>query len=95
MKDENNQNVVSFGKSSIVSVAGIIGGTVLAICIPWIVLTHGDVLGQKVNTILVIGSILIGGLVMLTSAFFGLVMPNKVEGHEEMKPLKNKFQKMK
>lgn len=77
---ENEKQVVSFQKTGVVSVAGIIGGVLLSIGIPWVILNYGQVLGPRVETTIVILAICLGCLIALTSAFFGLVMPSNVDG---------------
>jgi hypothetical protein len=69
---------ISFGGGGATSVAGIIGGVIFATGVPFVILKFGEVLSPAMVTGIVIGSIAIGGLVALTSAFFGLVMPSNI-----------------
>ncbi|TAL32701.1 MAG: hypothetical protein EPN93_15455 [Spirochaetes bacterium] len=69
---------INFGGGGATSVAGIIGGVVFATGVPFVILNFGGVLSPAMVTGIVIGSIAIGGLVVLTSAFFGLVMPSNI-----------------
>ncbi len=71
---------VSFGGGNMIAVTGIIGGVVLALGFPWIVLAYGQALGATLLVIFVLSGLGLGGLVALTSAFFGLVMPRQVGG---------------
>ncbi len=77
-------NNVSFGNKS-ASVSGVLGGVAVALGVPWIILNYGQVLAQNVQTWLVIGSVALGGFIVLVSAFFGLVLPTQVneEDHEK------------
>jgi len=77
-------NNVSFGNKS-ASVSGVLGGVAVALGVPWIILNYGQVLAQNVQTWLVIGSVVLGGFIVLVSAFFGLVLPTQVneEDHEK------------
>jgi len=73
------------------SVAGAIAGVIMAIGVPWVVLTHGQVLGTGSQTLLVWVGVVLGGSISFVSAFFGLVMPSQVgsepwnrpDGHPE------------
>jgi hypothetical protein len=71
---------VLFGEGTLIAVTGIIGGVALALGFPWVVLAHGQGLGSTLLVVFVLGGLLLGGLVALTSAFFGLVMPRQVGG---------------
>ena len=81
-RKENEQPVqqVQFANSSCIAVTGIIGGVVLALGFPWMILAYGQALGPKLTVTFVIAGLVVGGLVTLTSAFFGLVMPRSVGG---------------
>ncbi len=71
---------VSFGGGSAIAVTGIIGGVVLALGFPLVVLAFGQSLGSTLLVVFVISGLVVGGLIALTSAFFGLVMPREVGG---------------
>ena len=77
---EKVQANVVFGGGSLIAVTGILGGVGLAIGFPWIVLAYGQALGPKLLVIFVLAGLLMGGLVALTAAFFGLVIPREVGG---------------
>jgi hypothetical protein len=85
MSDEKREpekvhaNVV-FGGGNLVAVTGIIGGVVLALGFPWIVLAYGQALGPTLLVVFIISGLSAGGLVALVSAFFGLVIPREVGG---------------
>ena len=71
---------VSFGEGNYIAVTGIIGGVILALGFPWIVLAYGQALGATLLVVFILSGLVMGGLVALTSAFFGLVMPRQVDG---------------
>jgi hypothetical protein len=71
---------VTFGRGDLIGMTGIIGGVVLALGFSWIVLAYGQALGATLTVIFVLAGLLMGGLVALVSAFFGLVMPRQVGG---------------
>jgi len=71
---------VSFGNGSTIAVTGIIGGVALALGFPLVVLAFGQSLGSTLLVVFVISGLVVGGLIALTSAFFGLVMPRQVGG---------------
>jgi hypothetical protein len=77
---ENIKANVVFGSGSEIAVTGIIGGVVLALGFPWIVLAYGQALGPTLIVVFVLTGLILGGLVALTAAFFGLVMPRQVGG---------------
>ncbi len=77
MKKENDDKSVSFN-NGLASIAGVLGGVLLAIGVPWVLLNYGQMLGQATITIIVSGSVIGGGFIILVSAFFGLVMPTRV-----------------
>ncbi len=78
-KSGPEQNV-EFSAGAAVGVTGILGGVALALGLPWILLSHAQALDPKVTVILTVTALIVGGLVALTSAFFGLVMPRHVGG---------------
>jgi len=75
---EGGRKDVEFNNAGGVAVAGILGGVVFGLGAAYIALAHGEVLGPKIQTIMVIVGLSLGGLVALTSAFFGLVIPRHV-----------------
>jgi hypothetical protein len=79
MEDQNNRNVgIHFGGGGIASVAGIAGGAAIAVFVPWVILSYGQVLGQASQTTLVLVGVGGGIIISFCSAFFGLVMPTSV-----------------
>lgn len=78
MQDKREENGVRFGGHAVPGIAGVIGGVVFAIGVPWVLLSHGQVLGATVLTWLVSGAVAGGCLISLTAAFFSLVMPSSV-----------------
>lgn len=75
---EGGRKDVEFNNAGGVAVAGILGGVVFGLGAAYIALAHGEVLGPKIQTVMVIVGLSLGGLVALTSAFFGLVIPRHV-----------------
>jgi hypothetical protein len=63
-----------------IAVAGIAGGACIALGFPLIVLVWGQSLGAVLLTIFILCGLLVGGLVALVGAFFGLVIPQQVNG---------------
>jgi hypothetical protein len=85
MSEEMNQpekihGKVSFGEGNVIAVTGIIGGTAVALGIPWIVLSHSQGLSTALIVTFVVVGLLIGGAVAAASAVLGLVMPREVGG---------------
>jgi hypothetical protein len=75
----NSRKDVEFKKGGAgIAVAGILGGVLFGLGATWIVLSQGAALGPKVQTTLVIVALALGGVAVLTSAFFGLVIPHHV-----------------
>jgi len=82
MKDaEKDKTEVTFG-SSIVG-AGVAAGVGIAVAVPAIVLTLGEGIPGWMQGLAVIVAALVGGVVMLTSVFFGIVIPRKVRAGRE------------
>jgi len=77
MKKQNDDTSISFN-SGLASFAGVLGGALFAIGVPLVILNYGQMLGQATETIIVAGSVIGGGFIILVSAFFGLVMPTRV-----------------
>lgn len=75
---EGGRKDVEFSNAGCVAVAGILGGVVLGLGASYLALAYGAVLGPKIQTVMVIVGLGLGGLVALTSAFFGLVIPRHV-----------------
>ena len=80
MEKNGKEQVVRFANQA-ASISGVVGGVIIALGVPWIILSYGQVLGQTVQTGLVIGSIALGGLITLASAFFGVVIPSHVNDY--------------
>jgi len=71
---------VSFAAGSAIAVTGIIGGVGLALGLTWLVLAYGQTLGPTLVVIFILVGLVLGGVVALVSAFFGLIMPRQVGG---------------
>jgi hypothetical protein len=71
---------VHFGGGYAIAVTGIVAGLSIVLGFSWILLAYGQVLGTTVITVLLAGSLIVGGGVAVVSAFFGLVMPRLVRG---------------
>ncbi|GEM_PF-5829773 len=71
---------VDFNGGGGVAVAGVLAGVGLALGGLWISLAYGQVLGHVIQTVAALTALALGGLVSLTAAFFGLVIPRHVEG---------------
>lgn len=74
---------------------GVVAGVIIALGLPWLVLVYGQHLGATVLTIIIIASLLMGGLIALVAAFFGAVIPTVVESKpsnqsSEAKPVSGK-----
>jgi len=65
----------------VANIAGVLGGALIAIGVPWVILSYGQSLGQGTQTVIVGGSVIAGAFIILVSAFFGLVMPGRVHDH--------------
>jgi len=78
MTDEKEEKTeVTFGNSIIG--AGVTTGVVIALSVPAVVLTLGTNIPGWMQGLAVIIAVLVGGAVMLTSVFFGIVIPRKVQ----------------
>ena len=71
---------VSFAEGNYIAMTGILGGVALALGFAWIVMAYGQTLGPTHQVLFLLAGLFMGGLVALTSAFFGLVIPRKVDG---------------
>ncbi|HET9869211.1 MAG TPA: hypothetical protein VFR02_01760 [bacterium] len=71
---------VVFGGGSAIAVAGILGGLLLAVGFPWVVLVYGQGLGKVLVVVFLGLGLLLGTTVSLASAVLGLVMPRQVGG---------------
>jgi hypothetical protein len=65
---------VKFGKS--LALAGVIGGVVIAVGLPALLVLFGQFLGAGIITALTIIALMTGGGLAIISAFFGTVIPN-------------------
>lgn len=81
MEDKKEENGVRFGSHAAPGIAGVIGGVAFAVFVPWVLLSHGQILGATILTTLVMIAVIGGGVIALTAAFFSLVMPSSVS-HE-------------
>lgn len=62
------------------AIPGAISGAVIAIGVPAVTLVLGKSLGPSVQLVVILVGVAIGGLIALTSTFFSLVIPSKVNG---------------
>ena len=82
MKDmKEKKTEVTYG-GSIVG-AGVTMGVVIAVSVPAIVLTLGEGMPGWMQGLAVIVAVLVGGAVMLTSVFFGIVIPRKIQTNRD------------
>ncbi len=81
MEDKKEENAVRFGGHAVPGIAGVIGGVLFAVAVPWVLLVHGQILGTTILTTLVMIAVIGGGVIALTAVFFSLVMPSSVN-HE-------------
>ncbi|MHB8879110.1 MAG: phage holin family protein [Myxococcaceae bacterium] len=65
------------------SIAGVFGGVAMATGVPWVLLAFGQALGTTMQQVLVATAVVVGGLMGLCAAFFGLVMPNQINHQPE------------
>jgi len=77
---EKVQADVSFAAGSAIAVTGILGGVGLALGLTWLVLAYGQTLGTTLVVIFILVGLVLGFVVALVSAFFGLIMPRQVGG---------------
>lgn len=77
---EDHEGEVSFGSGGHTGAIGVLGGVAIAIGVPWVLLSQGQALGSNALLALVVTAVVCGAAVSLVSAFFGLVMPNRVHG---------------
>jgi hypothetical protein len=77
---ENEEKGISFG-NGIAAIAGVLGGFLFAAGVPLVVLIYGQILGEFTIKIIVSGSVIGGGIIIIMSAFFGLVIPNHLQGN--------------
>lgn len=94
MEDNKEENAVRFGGHAVPGIAGVIGGVAFAVFVPWVLLSHGQLLGTTVLTTLVMIAVIGGGVIALTAAFFSLVMPSSVS-HENKWDQWEKWENMK
>ena len=77
-KEMEGKTEVEFGNGIVA--AGVTTGVVIAISVPAIILTlGGKTIPGWMQGLAVIVAVLVGGAVMLTSVFFGIVIPRKVQ----------------
>lgn len=81
MQDKKEENGVRFGGHAVPGIAGVLGGVLFAVAVPWVLLMHGQILGTTILTTLVMIAVIGGGVIALTATFFSLVMPSSVN-HE-------------
>ncbi len=72
---------VEFATGRVSAVAALFAGVAIAIGVPAVVLGLGHALTPQMQLWLVVLGVCTGGLISLTAAFFGTVMPSSVGGH--------------
>jgi hypothetical protein len=68
---------MKFGSSG-ASVAGSLSGVALAMGVPWVLLSFGQVLGEGTLKWLVVTTVIAGATMAVLSALLGLVMPSHI-----------------
>lgn len=76
--NENKTGSVNFDNGRLLAICGLAGGVIIAVLTPLIVLKFGGGLTPTMQFTLVILCVSVGGLVALTAAFFGTVIPSSV-----------------
>ncbi len=61
------------------SFLGLLAGIAITLGLPYIILVYGKHLSEGIQVILIIMALIGGGLITLTAAFFGIVIPKKLE----------------
>ena len=74
---DEHQEELTFGGSA-VAIFGALCGLAFALAVPWVVLVHGQALGEATQRTLVIGAISVGGLTCFLCALLGVVMPRQI-----------------
>jgi hypothetical protein len=71
---------VSFGATKFMGFLGIVGGTTIAVGVPWIVLDNAAAagLGGFATTLLSLAGIVGGVALAIVAVFFSIVIPSKV-----------------
>jgi hypothetical protein len=77
---ENENECVEFG-NKMSAMPGAISGAAIAIGVPIVTLTLGKELGSSIQLTIILVGVAVGGLIALTSTFFSLVIPSKVNGY--------------
>lgn len=72
-----NEPTVEFGASKM-PIVGVFAGILIALGLPFIVLKWGQTLGPTALMWIVILSLVMGGVIALVAAFFGIVIPRTV-----------------
>lgn len=70
-----------------ISLFGVMGGVVIAVGLPYIVLAFGSDLSSGAKVALIILGLLAGSLIALASAVVGIAMPKTVRGAAIQLPL--------
>jgi hypothetical protein len=78
MKGFAMSNEVQFQRG--ISLVGVMGGVIIAVGLPYVVLAYGGDLSSGAKVALIILGILTGGLIALASAVVGIAMPKAVRG---------------
>jgi hypothetical protein len=78
--NENENECVEFGNKAS-ALPGALSGAAIAIGVPIVTLTLGKSLAPAVQLTVILVGVGVGGLIALTSTFFSLVIPSKVNGY--------------
>ena len=62
-----------------VSLVGVLGGVIIAVGLPYIILAFGDGLSSGARVALIILALATGGLIALASAVVGIAIPKTVK----------------
>ena len=73
--EAKHEPAVRFSKG--MALAGVVGGVVIAVGLPALLILFGQFLGVVVITILSVLALITGGGLAVVSAFFGTVMPSR------------------
>src|SRR5262249_40848599 len=76
--EDEQQDELTFGGGGAAAFGALIGFA-FAVGVPWVVLVHGQVLGEHAQRLITIGAVCVGGLVTLACAILGVVMPKSIK----------------
>ncbi len=79
---------IDFGVAKVIASFGILIGGAVAIGVPYIVLAFGANVGVGIVVATILSLVgIVGGLALaLASAFFGIVIPSKIEASKDVSP---------